>query len=909
MPSEIVGREPELATVRAFIGDADEGPVALVLEGEAGIGKSTLWLAALEYARERGLRVLSSRPAEAERGLAYVGLGDLLEGVLDHVLPTLSAPRRLALETALLVEEAPAEGVDPRALGVAVRSSLQLLTEERPLVVAIDDVQWLDTSSADTLAFALRRVGESPVLLLLARRLFEGGEPSAVERALDPKSIRRVDIGPLSIGALHRLLRDRLDRVFARQTLLHIHERSGGNPFYALELARALGEEVDPLEPLPVPETLEELVRGRIAALPASTRAALAAASALGRPSLAVLQSAGFAETAFVPAFEGHVLERVGDTIEFTHPLLASFLYRGLAPPARRRVHRRLADVVADPIARARHLALASDEPDEATAGVLEEAAAAAKSRGAPIAAAELGEHALRLSPPDADRDLQRRAIELARTHLAAGNVPRARLLAEELVRRSPHGSARAEALMVLGEAEPEVGAQRRLFEDALREAAGKPRLQALIHRWLTWIAWDTAGPRVGERRARTFLDLAEQLGDDALRAGALAEVAAHRFGGGKRGALGLAEEASALADVGADSEQRLFTGLWLAAMLAWSGRLDRARARLEDLYEEWSERDETALWPILERLGQVELLAGRFSLAAEHVEHAREIDLQYARQKTSDSLAWLVASIAAHRGDLERARALAERGRALAAEDRGTGARCEGVLGLVDLWTEEPRSAALHLAAAEGVYRDLGVGEPSLYWWRRDYVETLLELSRIEEAEEVLDGWEADARRLGRERVLAQATSCRGLVAAARHDVEHALSKLEQAVREHEAVGDRFGRARTLLTLGAVRRKARQKRAAREVIEAALAAFEELGASGWAATASRELGRIGGRTREEGLTAAERRVADLVAEGRTNREVAAALFLAERTVAGHLTHVYAKLGVRSRGELARRLS
>jgi DNA-binding CsgD family transcriptional regulator len=155
---------------------------------------------------------------------------------------------------------------------------------------------------------------------------------------------------------------------------------------------------------------------------------------------------------------------------------------------------------------------------------------------------------------------------------------------------------------------------------------------------------------------------------------------------------------------------------------------------------------------------------------------------------------------------------------------------------------------------------------------------------------------------------VTAQVTRCRALVAAACGDVEAAHALLERAVSEHEAVGDPFGRARALLALGVVRRRRRQKRPAREAIEAALEAFETIGAAGWAATTRRELGRVGGRTRVEGLTAAERRVASLVAEGRTNREVAAALFLGERTVASHLTHVYAKLGVRSRTELARRL-
>jgi DNA-binding CsgD family transcriptional regulator len=164
------------------------------------------------------------------------------------------------------------------------------------------------------------------------------------------------------------------------------------------------------------------------------------------------------------------------------------------------------------------------------------------------------------------------------------------------------------------------------------------------------------------------------------------------------------------------------------------------------------------------------------------------------------------------------------------------------------------------------------------------------------------------DATRVGREWVLAHVTRCRGLVVAAQADVDRAAFLLQQAAVQHEEVGDPFGRARAQLALGIVRRRARQKRGAREAIEAALAGFQQLGAATWVETARGELGRIGGRTRQEGLTSAESRVAVLVAEGRTNREVAAALFLTERTVASHLTHVYAKLGIRSRTELARRL-
>ena len=158
MAFEIIGREEELASLHSFVGQPQDGPAALVLEGEAGIGKSTLWLAGVEYARAAGFRVLSSRPAEAERGLAHAGLGDLFEPALDEVLPELSVPRRRALDVALLREEISGEHVDSRALAVAVRDGLQLLGERGPLLVAVDDVQWLDPSSSSALAFALRRL-------------------------------------------------------------------------------------------------------------------------------------------------------------------------------------------------------------------------------------------------------------------------------------------------------------------------------------------------------------------------------------------------------------------------------------------------------------------------------------------------------------------------------------------------------------------------------------------------------------------------------------------------------------------------------------------------------------------------------------------------------------------------------
>jgi len=191
---------------------------------------------------------------------------------------------------------------------------------------------------------------------------------------------------------------------------------------------------------------------------------------------------------------------------------------------------------------------------------------------------------------------------------------------------------------------------------------------------------------------------------------------------------------------------------------------------------------------------------------------------------------------------------------------------------------------------------------------WTLDYVEALVEVGRLDAATAITDAWEADALKLSDGWALARAGLCRGLLVTANGDLDKAVILLRRAVSQLEHVGDVFGCGRAWLSLGIALRRQRQKRAAREALESALSEFQQLGATPWAARARSEIGSIGGRTRAGGLTAAERRVAALVVEGKTNREVAAELYLGERTVAGHLSRIYAKLGVRSRTELARRL-
>jgi DNA-binding CsgD family transcriptional regulator len=898
---EIIGREEELDSMSAFLDRPAEGAAAYVLEGEAGIGKSTLWRAVLDRAGERGMRLLSSRPAEAERGLAHVGLGDVFEGVLEDVLPALSTPRRRALEVALLVEEA-GDVADPRALAVAVWSALAVLADEGPVVLAIDDVQWLDPSSASALAFALRRLDERSILVLLARRLGESAETPDLERAIHADRVERLRVGPLSLGAIHRLLQAHLALTLARPTLLRVHETSGGNPFYALELARALGADTDPTQPLPVPETLEGLVRARLEELPPATRESLLLAVAVGRPSAELFASLDVADDVLDPALAGRVVERTDGTIRFTHPLLASVVYQGVSADERRRAHGRVALVVADPLDRARHLALSTERPNARIAAVLEDACAMASTRGAAIAAAELAEHALRLTPPSAHDDRHRRALAAARAERSAGEWTRARTILADLLEERRAGSWRAEALVLLAELES-VGRSAPLLEEALREA-DSPALQSEINCRLAW----ATRFKPSSDHARVALELAEQLDDDVLRRRARSVQAVLEWFAGEAESP---DDLPALARdfpsaVGGEQLVREAT-LALANTLAPLPKRDKARALLDGEYRKWCERDEPRSSRALWGLAWVEFWAGRWAVGAEYAARARDISVQYGLEVPQDHLP--IAVIAVHLGQLELARAHSERALELSQEQFGMRPpQHMAVLGLVARWSGALSDAMDWLGEAERQAAAFGWGEPSVRWWSGDQIELLLELGRIEDANRVLDVWEADAARVARESVLAHATRCRGLIAAAQGEVDRANSLLGRAVAQHNEVGDPFGTARALLALGIVRRRARKKRGAREAIQAALDGFVELGAATWVEKARSELGSIGGRRREEGLTPAERRVAALVAEGRTNREVAAALFVTERTVASHLSHVYTKLGVRSRTELVRRL-
>ena len=604
MALEVVGREQELASVDAFIGEAEGAPAALVLEGEPGIGKSTLWLAGVGQ-RGPGMRVLSSRPAEAEQGLAHAGLGDLLEDVSRRVLPALPPPRRRALEVALLLEdEAPARSRRSRARSASPSATRCSCSAGESRCSSRSTMCSGSTpSSASALAFALRRLGTEP-RLPAARPAARRRERAVRARAGARRgALQRVPVGPLSVGALHRLLRDRLGKAFARQTLLRIHERSGGNPFFALELARVLDADVDPLEPLPVPETLDELVRARIAGLPGSTREALALAAALGTASDSLLERAGVAPDALEPALAAHVIERD----ERRDPLHASAAVVGRCTPTSvtsgRDVHGRIAAVVDDPVLRARHLALShGDAGRRRRRRRSTTPSRLAGDRGASAVAAELAEQALRLTPPmRAPSGIAARSPRPARIRPpASGRAPaRSRPTCSPrptrpAARRGARAARRARERRTRGV---------ELLEEALREATLAPALQSR----------HPLPPRVGRRASRrasgarcahahAALELADELDDDALRARARHAVVP-LLGVGDPEAPAYTARARELAQ----ARRRRPAGQVRDAVvgIARLGQERRARhARCSsDEYATWRERDELwaahALWSL----------------------------------------------------------------------------------------------------------------------------------------------------------------------------------------------------------------------------------------------------------------------------------------------------------------------
>jgi DNA-binding CsgD family transcriptional regulator len=908
---EVLGRDEELAAVAAFL--EGDFPAALVLAGEAGIGKTTVWRAGVGQARDRGVRVLVCRPAESEARLSFAGLADLLEPVLDEVLGALPSVQRRALQAALLLLEEERPPPDQRTISTACLGVFRRLAGEGRVLLAVDDVQWLDPPTALVLEFVARRLAEEPVGLLVAERVTgEREAPLGLGRA--DLELGRVRLGPLSMGAVHRLLRDRLDLTLTRPALRRVHDASGGNPFYALELVRALqarGGRIQPGRPLPVPETLEAILRERLEALPMRAREVLAAAAALARPTESILGDSLSLEQ----ALEAGVIELADGNVRFSHPLLASAAYTSIGAAERRSLHRRLAAAVTDPEERARHLALGAEESSEEVAGALDEAAREAAARGAPAAAAELAELAVRLTPTTARDRLRERRVEAAGYHLPAGDLAKSAAILERLAEEVPPGGARADALLLLASSQQSFERSLDLAERALVEAQGDDARVAKIECYIGEILLVQGAPEQALEHARAALASAEHAGDGNILALALSTVAWFETLSAVEPTPGLLERAVALEDARVQPEvsDTSSPSFALSMRLMFAGRLDEARSRMAmSLDRAVSLGDEGALTAALLHLAELECRAGNWPLAVRHAAEGYECAEQLGREQDMSALLYARALVDAYLGRVEEAREAAARGIALSESCGDEVFRLQhlAVLGFLELSVGDASAAEKILRPLAARLASSGWREPSIYGELPNAIEALVELGELAEARRLLADLRNRVSRIESPWGAASAGRCEGLILAAKGDLEAALAAYAGALSAHERLPQPFDLGRTLLAQGIAERRGRRRRAARETLERALAIFDELGATLWADKARSELARIGGRAPAgDQLTPSERRIAELVAEGRTNKEVAAILVVADRTVESALTQVYRKLDVRSRTELARKIA
>ena len=899
------GRDAEVAATRRFLARVAHGPAGLVLSGAAGMGKTLVWSDAIGVARSTGRRVISTRPAEVDAGVAFAGLRDLIGEAAPDVLAVLPAPQRRALAVVLLLEELGPEPVDPGVVSASVVSVLRVLRDGGSLVVAVDDMQWFDEPSRGALAFALRRMNEGERVGLLATSRPGGDAFAALAGGLPRDSVERVELGPISVAALHRIVVDRMDVTLRRPTLMRLHEMSGGNPLYALEIVRGLGDDAE----LALPDDLSALLRARLAVLsPRAGQVALTAA-ALSRPTRMLLERIeGDVDDELDEAAAAEIVELNGDLVRFTHPLLASVHYTAASPARRRAVHARIAGCGLEIEERARHLALATREPDDDVAAVLDDAVTVARRRAALGTAADLARCAVAMTPPGAPARHRRvlAAVDLA---YSSGDSEGAARLAGMALAADLAPGERAELLLALGRVEHERNpdAAGAALRAALDLAGSDLRLTVELLVQLAAVEYILGRRREALELAEGAEPIAEQVGDSALLALVVGAVAF--FEGDLTGEIQSARFERAIA---LEEEAGTHTGEDSAAydygqelLDAWE--LEPARAIFQRLVATARADGHGTLAQYLDNLAFVELCAGNLAAAWTLAHEAVDLATQIGRTTTEVYALFRLGWIEGLRGNVDAARVACERSLRLAADANGftRGARLS--LGYLESSLEHYDTAWAYLDPSNPATGELPPERPVVHV--PEMVEVLAALGRTDEARAKLAPFADRAAQLRRRWALARVAHCRGLILAADADLGTAEGALEDAVAQAVDNGWPVPLGRALLSLGSVQRRRRHKADARRSLERAVALFDEAGTVTWRDRARRELGRIGGRSAPAGddLSPTEREVARLVAVGCSNKQVAHDLHLSVKTVEWNLSKIYRKVGVRSRAELIAR--
>jgi DNA-binding CsgD family transcriptional regulator len=902
--ADVVGRDAEVASLDELLADV---PAALELLGQAGIGKTTLVRHAVEQAHRFGFFVLQCCPSAPESELAYAAFGDLLQELPRGIVDSLPAPQQRAFDAVQLVDEGAVVDDRARALGLGFLNAVAALSRNQPVLLVLDDVQWVDPPSAAALEFALRRLrGEAVAMLLCGRE-----EPAWLRRALATVEHERVGLGPLSPGATHRIVHDRLGISLPWPTLRRLHHVAGGNPFFALELARTYSAAASstPLDELPLPKSLQEVAEARIGALGSDTIEVLTITAAAAAPTLSLLRAVGGEGglAALGPAVGADVVVVAGERVDFTHPLLAAAVLSRSAPHARQSVHRRLADAVRNPEERARHLAASTSPPDENVAVALEAAAAVVAARGAPDQGAQLAELSARFTPDHDAGASRRRRLSAAGLHDLAGGWKRGNELLVALASELEAGPERAEVLLHLSTGLQDDVAR---YEQALVEAGGATPVTGQLHRSLAYVLFFLGNLTRARQHIRTAIVEFEGGNPGSLALALGAHILFETFAGEPvddlviRRALGLEQESLQPPAMHSPSKSVGHRQLQCGFVEeAWQSFTGFQQACLEHGNEGLSMN---ALW----QLSEAACGLGRLELAAELAEESLEAADQIADPDARMCSLLRVGMAYAHLGRSDEAIAEATESRRLAlADDNASFAvRNLTTIAFVELSRGDAEGAWTLLEPLPDQVAAMGHLGPSFIPVLPLAAEAAALANHLDEAALLNTRLDTVARHMTNPWALAWAARVRGLVCAGGGDFAAALAAFDEAAVVHAGISAHFDEARTILARGMVERRAKRWAEARASLELAQERFEQFGAQLWAERAREELSRVSGRKRSETrLTATERRIAERVAQGASNKQVAAALFVSVKAVEVTLTRVYAKLGVRSRTELAHR--
>ena len=906
----ILERQVELDAAARLLDATAAGACALLVEGEPGIGKTTLIDSAAAMAHERGFTVLRCRPSQSEVRLSHAALVELFDNVTCASIATLPATQERALMVALGREE-PGEVPDQwQTVAAAVAAVFRSLADARPVLVVVDDLHWLDPASAQAIEFGVRSAHERPVAVLAAARVGEGPMPRPMERSVRPDRLWRLVLGPLSNRAVARLLDLRGGRDLRPDVVRRITRAARGNPLAALELARATeAEPPSPDAPLPVPVDVSAAVSRRLATLPARTRDALLRLAC--DPSAPCpdddLDALASAELA------GMVAVGAGGSVVFTHPLYESAIMALTPPAARRAMHARLATEQGDLQHRARHLALSVEGPDAEVADTLEAAALDAAARGVPHGAAELADRSWRLTPPDRADELARRGLQACELFGRAGLHAEMVQVMEDLP--SLDGPLGGQVLVLAGEAQFWRGQMQDavdLLQRALEQLADHDAGAAWAHLVMVHaLHYTGADPVEILGHADLSVARASAAGEDGPLSEAIAMRAAARWrlvGGIDDEALRHAQE---IADPRRRSRVQLRPGMVRAVLRGYAGHLDEAIRAIED---------EIGTLSTLGNLGDIPYLAVHLgNLGAMRgdrgaVERAADMCADVAEDTGGPFARAPVGMLRANAHMFDGDLAAARRAAADAMELARTGHPAAAISWMVALLVRLELAAGDHEAglrwAQPALERlDPNGPDPSYAFYVPDAVEALVLAGQVERARELLDPYERRCVELQRIWSRGACLRCRALIASAEGDQALASAQAEASVAALRDRGFPIELGRSLLVLGQLERRRRQRAAARAALQAAHEEFARTGAELWRRRAEDELNRTWNPSSTARLSPSELRIARLAAEGLTNPEIAARQFVSRRTVEATLTRVYRKLAVRNRSELAAALS